>query len=154
MTPTPTPAPTTPGPAIAADVELELFYVELDGCAPCRNALAEADEAARLVRDELAARGRSLTVRIVPLHEPGQAQARGIAAPVTVHVAGVDVSLDGPPAADAACGVAGTAPRRCRSHGWDGRLFDAPPAGLIVEAIHRHLDAEPVRATPPDAGEA
>ena len=151
---TPPLAPTTLGTAAAADIEVELFYVELDGCAPCRNALAETDEAARLVRDELAARGRDLTVTIVPLLEPGQAQERGIAAPVTVHVAGIDVSLDGTPAPDAACGVAGTAPTRCRSHVWDGRLFDAPPAGLIVEAIHRHLDAAPVTVTDPAAGEA
>ncbi len=102
--------------------------------------MAEVDEAASLVRDELLARGRGLTVRTVALHDPGHAQVLGIDNPVTVRVAGTDVSPSGSNDDLAACGVAGVAPKSCRGYSWNGQVFDAPPAGLIAEAIHRHLD--------------
>ena len=127
-------------PAGAADVVVELFHVEMDGCLPCAVAMAEVDEAASLVRDELLARGRGLTVRTVALHDPGHAQVLGIDNPVTVRVAGTDVSPSGSNDDLAACGVAGVAPKSCRGYSWNGQVFDAPPAGLIAEAIHRHLD--------------
>ncbi|HET9501132.1 MAG TPA: DUF2703 domain-containing protein [Marmoricola sp.] len=128
-------------PAPATTVVVELFHVELDGCLPCAHAIAEVDEAASLVHDELDARGRTLLVRTVALHEPGHAQARGIDNPVRVRVAGADVSPAGADGHLAACGVSGAAPKSCRAYSWNGQVYDAPPAGLIVEAIHRHLDA-------------
>ncbi len=134
-------------PAPGSELVVELFYVEQDGCEPCARAVAEVDVAARLVRDELAAYGRKLTVRAVALHEPGHAQALGVENPVTVRVGGTDIGSGSANHHLTECGVSGAAPRSCRSYAWEGQLFDAPPAGLIVDAVHREIDHD----APPEA---
>ena len=161
-TPTPMPATTTRfsadasydlaalDPAPAGDIVVELFYVEMDGCDPCASAIAEVDDAARLVRDELAAREHNLTVRAVPLHEPGHAQALGIDNPVTVRVAGRDVRLDGATGPFAACGVAGVVPRSCRSHAWNDQVFDAPPPLVALRSPPRRVSSS-VRTIDPSS---
>ena len=139
------PAPFDPAPA--SELVLELFYVEQEGCEPCARAASEVDEAASLVRDELAAHGRKLTVRAVALPEPGHAQALGVDNPVSVRVGGADISSGSANRHLAECGVSGTVPRSCRTYEWDGQLFDAPPAGLIVDAVHREIDLYAHRPT-------
>jgi len=122
------------------EVVVELFYADLRGCEPCNRAFSETDEAARLLRDELAALGRQLTVRTVQLQDPGHAQALGIDNPVTVRIAGTEIDPSPSGESAAQCGAVGVAPTTCRSYAWDGQRFDAPPAELIVHAVHRHLD--------------
>ena len=144
---------TTEGEAMMnPEVVVELFYVEQDGCEPCARAASEVDAAARLLRDELAAHGRKLTVRAVALQEPGHAQALGVDDPVTVRVGGTDIGSRSADHHVAECGVPGTAPRRCRGYEWDGRLFNAPPAGLIVDAVHREVDRDATLEEPARAG--
>ena len=52
-------------------VSVDLLMPEPAGCAPCRNAIEEIDDAAALLAEELAARGTALQVRVKIVRRQG-----------------------------------------------------------------------------------
>ena len=140
MTASTLPAPESIGRV--ADVELELFYLDLDTCEPCQGAQTTVHEAAQQLQTNLQQTGRTMSVHAVRLDDAEQAAALGIVSSPTVRVNGADVYLPVEQDHCPTCSAIADVPIDCRTYRWHGDRYPHPPTGMIVEAVYRQLEIE------------
>src|SRR5687768_16789804 len=83
-------------------IVLELLYLDLETCEPCRGASSNVDDAVAAVREQVEAAGRSLEVCEIHVTSRAQADDLGFVSSPTVRVNGVDLELG---VQEASCGT-------------------------------------------------
>lgn len=113
---------------------VDLLLSQPMSCAPCQNAIEEIDDVAAFLAPELAARGTAMRVRVTTRTDPATAGAPGDWPLLELRVNGVAIESDG--TQDCGDGAA----TQCGTYEWDGATYAAPPAELLTDVIHDHLD--------------
>ena len=118
---------------------LEMLYLDLDSCDPCREGRDSVDETAERVSATLSAVGRSLEVRVVPVSDVDQARALGLASSPSVRLNGQEVALGLDERRRSSCSLRADERVACRTFGWAGGRHPYPRAEMIADAVQRHL---------------
>jgi hypothetical protein len=126
-------------PVAKKELTVELLFLDLNTCAPCRGAQASLEEALPEVGQVLGAAGVAVTLRKVQVESLEQAEALRFVSSPTIRVNGRDIQFDVHESRCNTCSaIAGTAVD-CRSWYYQGKLYSAPPKAMIIEAILRAL---------------
>lgn len=139
---------TAPTQTKAADVVVELLYLDMERCEPCRDAGDNLDDAIESIAEALAEGGRTLEVRRIHVTDPEQAETLGLTSSPTIRVNGVDIAPEVREAACPTCSAIAKEPVACRTFLHEGREHPAPPSKMIVEAALRAIAGAPEAAPP------
>ncbi len=116
---------------------LDFLYLDLDACRRCQDARRAVEAAVAAARPTLDALGVALDLREIHVASLEQARAENFTASPTIRIDGEDIQKAAPVSACEHCGdLCGCADGvDCRVWDWRGVRSEAPPAGLIVEAV-------------------
>jgi hypothetical protein len=133
-------------------MEIELLYLDLSRCVPCRGADASLEEALDQVSAVLRAMDVDVALRKTHVQSLEQAQELGFVSSPTIRINGRDIQQALQETHCASCSALSGMPVDCRSWVYQGQQYSSPPKALIIDAILRALYGD-VSDTPETAGQ-
>lgn len=122
----------------ARTLDVELLYIDIDTCDRCQGAEAALDAALAAAEPALAALGIAVRLRKTLVEGEEQARTLRLVSSPSIRIDGHDIQPD---LREDLCGTCSTLPGQsaveCRVWTWRGEDHQAPPAGMIVEALLR-----------------
>lgn len=121
------------------EIVIELLYLDLEVCDPCRGAEASLEEAIAEVGQVLRATGTEVTLRKIHVESLEQAEALRFVSSPTIRVGGRDIQMEVQESHCHTCSELSGTDVDCRSWVYQGQTYSTPPKAMVIEAILRAL---------------
>ena len=125
--------------SIQRNLDIEFMYLDLSVCTWCQSTESNLEEAIAEVAQVLKATGVKVNVNKVHIQSEQQARNLGFISSPTIRINGQDIQLDVKEALCDSCGDLCGDSVDCRIWTYQGKEYNAPPKGMIIDAILREV---------------
>lgn len=117
-------------------LDIDLMYIDLSVCDRCQGTEQNLDEAIASVKSLLQVAGYRVNLNKIHVESEEQARALKFVTSPTIRINGHDIQLQAEESHCSSCSsLVDDNPVDCRSWEYNGKRYDTPPTGLLVEAI-------------------
>lgn len=118
---------------------IEFLYLDLSICERCQGTDTVIDESVADLKNILNEVGYSVCLTKTHIRSEQSAKNHAFLSSPTIRINGKDIILKNKESGCSSCGDYCGAKVDCRDWEWNGKTYDSPPKGMIVDAILRAI---------------
>jgi galactitol-specific phosphotransferase system IIB component len=124
-------------------IDIQLLYLDLDVCEPCRGADNSLDMALDEIEELLKESGYTIKVKKTHIDSINKAVSERLESSPTIRVNGKDIQLDIKEDHCPTCGsLTDSETVYCRQWVYKGETYIAPPKQMIIDAVMESINSE------------
>jgi hypothetical protein len=116
-------------------LEIEFLYLDLSTCGRCQGTDSVIEEAIKDLEDILSEVGYTLSLTKTHIQSVQCAKDHAFVSSPTVRINNRDIVFETQESNCSSCGEVCGTDVDCRDWSWNGKTYDAPPKGMIIDAI-------------------
>lgn len=120
-------------------LNIDLLYLDLNTCEPCRETEKVLDEAITEVSKPLNEMAISINTNKIYVENEVQARELGLVTSPTIRINGSDIQLDFKESYCQSCSDIAGETIYCRNWIYQGKEYSTPPKGMIIEAVLKYV---------------
>lgn len=117
------------------NLAIEFLYLDLSTCERCRGTDTVIDESIADIKNILNEIGYSVSLTKTHIQNEQSAKDHAFFSSPTIRINGKDIILENKESNCSSCGDYCGTEVDCRDWEWNGRTYDSPPKGMIINAI-------------------
>ncbi|MBI2410610.1 MAG: DUF2703 domain-containing protein [Candidatus Kerfeldbacteria bacterium] len=121
------------------NLAIEFLYLDLSTCGRCQWTDTVIDESIADIKEILGEIGYSLSLTKTHIQDEQSAKNHAFLSSPTIRINGKDIVLQNKESNCSSCGDYCGTEIDCRDWEWNGKTYDSPPKGMIIDAIFRAI---------------